>query len=394
MESSHYLGIHLDSNDKERKMKVVHIISALYQGGAESQLEKLIDYSSRNSGTEHVVISLKDDQTELMVRLRNKGISVYTLGMNRVFSFRSVINLIKLLNAICTTNTIVQCWMYHANLLGFIASTLSSTQPKVVWNIRRTQLPKGITGLVSNICSFISNISPVSIVCCAQSAKESHILGKYSEKHMVVISNGIDTNLFVQSEAAREKFRSKLGIETHQKVIGMVARFELIKGHKNLLDAFHILVSDRKLDDTFLVLVGRNIRGQSSICGYLNSDTIGRKIVLVEETQDIWNIYPGFDVLCMPSLSEGFPNVVAEAMSCGVGVVATDVGDAANIISNPGNIVEPQNAVALADCLERYISKLNISDHQISDDLRASIQSRYSIEVAWKRYENLYKSIL
>lgn len=375
-------------------MKIVHIISALYQGGAESQLEKLIDYSTDTNHVEHVVVSLKDDETDLMVRLRTKGISVYTLGMNSAISFRALTNLIKLLNNICTSNTIIQCWMYHANLLGFIASALSSTRPRVVWNIRRTKLPTGITGLVSTICSFASHIAPIPIVCCAQSAKESHVLARYSEKHMTVISNGIDTNLFVQNEAARRQLRSTFGIDEQTKVIGMVARFEPIKGHKNLLEAFHILVTDRKFDDVLLILVGRDIKGQSSIREYLESETIGQKIILIDETQDIWNVYPGFDVLCMPSLSEGFPNVVAEAMSCGVDVVVTDVGDAANIVLNPNKVVPPQSAIKLANCLAEHISGFDVDRIKVSTELRASIERRYSIEVAWNRYKSLYKSIL
>ncbi|MBF4333365.1 hypothetical protein EAY29_24400, partial [Vibrio anguillarum] len=67
-------------------MKVIHILSGLYQGGAESQLEKLILFS-KNENISHVVISLKNDKTPLMQRFRDGGITVHCVGFNGIGVF-------------------------------------------------------------------------------------------------------------------------------------------------------------------------------------------------------------------------------------------------------------------------------------------------------------------
>ena len=81
------------------------------------------------------------------------------------------------------------------------------------------------------------------------------------------------------------------------------------------------------------------------------------KFHLIGETTQPENIYPCLDLLCVPSLSEGFPNVIGEAMLCEVPVVATDVGASAQVVGNLGDLVEPGNASSLANSLGEFLSK-------------------------------------
>lgn len=374
-------------------MKVIHILSGLYQGGAESQLEKLILFS-KNENISHVVISLKNDKTPLMQHFRDSGITVHCVGFNGIGVFVGFFRLKALLKQLTTPTTVIQCWMYHANFFGLLAAWLIGVSGQVVWNIRRTELPKGFTGLLATLSSKLSNILPVKIICCAEAAKESHIVAGYNSANMLVIHNGIDIELFKPDNEARVKFRNEISVAEDDFVIGMVGRYAPIKGHLYLLRAFERLQSKANNRSIKLVLVGREIEGALPLQALLASSLIKNNLILLAERADISNVMPGFDLLCLPSLSEGFPNVVAEAMASGVPALVTNVGDAAIIVGNNDMVVPPADITKLTDKLSMCIDKNVEENFEISQQVRKRVVSQFSIDHAWQEYYNLYERII
>lgn len=100
-----------------------------------------------------------------------------------------------------------------------------------------------------------------------------------------------------------------------------------------------------------------------------------------------------FDVLCSASRGEGFPNVVGEAMACGVPCVVTDVGDSAMIVGDTGRVVPPENAEALAKGLMELL-QLSPSDRAaLGKAARERIRSEFDIAVIADRYAALYEEL-
>jgi len=83
-----------------------------------------------------------------------------------------------------------------------------------------------------------------------------------------------------------------------------------------------------------------------------NSLGFGNRILWVDACRDMPAVYSSLDVLCSASCSEGFPNVIAEAMACGVPCVVTDVGDSARIVGDTGMVVPSKDSVRLATAIE------------------------------------------
>jgi glycosyltransferase involved in cell wall biosynthesis len=376
-------------------LRVVHIISALYQGGAESQLEKLI-YHSKSIGIEHIVVSLKNDETPLMVRLKENGVKVYCLGFNGVGSIVGFFKLVKLLKLLNSQECVFQCWMYHANFFGVLAGIRAGILSKIICNIRRTELPKGATGILAKISAKLSHIFPITTVCCAEAARLSHIKSGYNNEHMKVIFNGIDTKLFKPEQDIRELFRKKINAESDEFIIGMIGRYAPIKGHLNMLRAFQYLLQDIDITkkSVRLVLIGRGIRESKALHNTLNLAELEGKVTILDEQSEIWRVMAGLDLLCLPSNSEGFPNVVAEAMSSSVPAIVTDVGDAALIVNRSEMIVPPRNSHALAAAIKEYIQRTPNEKKALANDVRKLIVSRYSLGDAWNNYYTLYKNIL
>ncbi|MBF4269269.1 hypothetical protein EAY71_20590, partial [Vibrio anguillarum] len=100
-------------------------------------------------------------KTPLMQRFRDGGITVHCVGFNGIGVFVGFFRLKALLKQLTTPTTVIQCWMYHANFFGLLAAWLIGVSGQVVWNIRRTELPKGLTGLLATLSAKLSNILPV-----------------------------------------------------------------------------------------------------------------------------------------------------------------------------------------------------------------------------------------
>jgi glycosyltransferase involved in cell wall biosynthesis len=90
-------------------------------------------------------------------------------------------------------------------------------------------------------------------------------------------------------------------------------------------------------------------------------------------------LYNGLDLLCSASYTEGFPNVIAEAMACGVRCVATDVGDSADLLGRPNLLVRPGDPQALAAALEHLLDSSALDAAAAAPEARLRILSRYSI---------------
>jgi len=100
------------------------------------------------------------------------------------------------------------------------------------------------------------------------------------------------------------------------------------------------------------------------------------------------------DVFCLASRSEGFPNVLGEAMACATPAVATDVGDVRDILGD-GRLVAPAgDPESLANCL-CYVLELGEEGRRtLGLKQRCEVEKRFDIERVWIRYRDLYRSIL
>ncbi|RKS60249.1 glycosyltransferase involved in cell wall biosynthesis [Photorhabdus asymbiotica] len=375
-------------------MTIIHLIISLHQGGAESQLEKLILHSHAKN-IEHIVISLIDNQTPLMIKLKSHGVSVYTTNFSRKGGLTGIFQLRKLLKTLVNKDTIIQCWMYHANLLGFLIAKSLGITSQIIWSIRRTAIPSGITGFISKVCAAISKRYPIPIICCAESAKESHIKAGYSGKYMYVFHNGIDTNLFSPDKEKRNNTRNNLKLSNENFIIGMVARYSPIKGHIYLLQALQYLIEnipEDKIKNLRLVMIGRNVEKAALLQPYLNNLSLRKYLVMKPEIRNIWDIMPAFDILCMPSESEGFPNVVAESMSCGVVPLVTDVGEAKVIVGDTGYIVPPFQPEYIAKAIIKLINMNENELKKLANLAHLRIKNNFSIEKAWADYKNFYQN--
>ena len=341
-----------------RPLRVLHIITGLGQGGAESVLFRLATYPEAN--VEHVVVSLTDEGI-YGERLRAAGVAVHVLGMKRGrVSLGGFLALRALVAA--ERPDAVQTWMYHADLIGGLAARLAGVRA-IAWGIRNSgehlERSSRSARMVLRACALLSGRIPKAIVCAAQKSAERHADKGYDRARMVVIANGYDLSRYAPNAEARSRVRAQWGVPQDVPAIGCVARWDPLKDHANLLRAIAALVRDGRDAGLRCVLIGRGMDTENAELGTL-VDRLGLRdrLVLAGPSDDVPAAMNGLDLHVLSSCAEGFPNVVAEAMACGVYCVVTDVGDAAYIVGDAGVVVPPEQPEALARGIETALREV------------------------------------
>lgn len=180
--------------------------------------------------------------------------------------------------------------------------------------------------------------------------------GKHYE-HLVVIENGFEPERFRFDESGRRRKRASWQVADETPVVGCVARLDPMKDHATLLQAFALLRQSHA--NARLICVGTLLQPHFSelreLTRRLRLDEVVR---WVEHESDLGALYSGFDALCLSSAyGEGFSNVLAEAMACGVPCVATDVGDARRILSSADYLVPPRDPDSVARALAAALAQ-------------------------------------
>ncbi|MFZ4596403.1 MAG: glycosyltransferase, partial [Verrucomicrobiaceae bacterium] len=111
------------------------------------------------------------------------------------------------------------------------------------------------------------------------------------------------------------------------------------------------------------------------------------------ERHDLARLTAALDIACSSSaFGEGFPNVVAEAMGCGIPCVVTDVGDSAWLLDGAGTVVPPNNAAALAEALNRMVALTPEQRHALGKAGRQRILDQFDLHAVVQQFEALFST--
>lgn len=363
--------------------KIVHIIIGLNVGGAELMLKRLVLHGQNNSEFEHCVISLTDLGI-IGELLKKEGVSVYGLGM---MSFTSVsktfIRLRKLLKLI--DPDVVQTWMYHADFLGGLAAKSLGIK-NIVWGIRTTDVSQGAsrtTVHLSKVCARLSYYVPNTIVCAAQISKEYHIGIGYDESRMKVIPNGFNIDALIATEEDGIGIRKENGLSSTDIVVGSIGRFNPVKNQKLFVEVAAEVV--KKYPYTKFMIVGRdNNEENEELMSWINRYDLVKNFRLLGQRDDIPKCLKAMDVFCLHSKTEGFPNVLVEAMAMNIPCVSLDVGDAKHIMGSYGVISSKKNKKDLSESMMKLLEEPKIIDS------RNDIKGRFCMDRIYQKYMELW----
>jgi glycosyltransferase involved in cell wall biosynthesis len=370
-------------------IRVCHIITDLDVAGAEMMLAQLAKGMDPTRFKVKVVSLIEPGK--MADELRVAGVDVETLNVTRGQpSLRGAARMIALLRR--ERPAIVQTWLYHADLLGLVGAWFAG-RPKVVWNVRSTDMWVGPqTWFFHGLIKLLALLSPLPTAVVANSvagmAKHQRI--RYRPRRWIQIPNGVDTDRFRPRPGERTALRKALDLPDGAPVIGMVARFHDMKDHATFLAAARIFLQQHP--DAIFLLAGLGTdSGPSELTKRVAEAGLSGRVRGLGVRRDLENVYPAFDLMTLTSAyGEGCPNVLLEAMACGLPCVATDVGDCARIIGSAGRIVRPRDPAALAAAWDGVMR----SDRkELGHAARARCGELFDIRSIVAAYERTYEEL-
>ena len=375
-------------------MKILHIISGLPIGGAEMMLFKLLSVIDRDI-FEPVVISLTD-YGSLGNNIKKLNIPVYKMEMNagfpNPFKHWHFIKLIRKINP-----ELIQGWMYHGNLAALLAKWVLPNYVSLLWNIRHTpddlKKEKRTTARVIRLGARLS-AKPDQIIYNSNVSEQKHELLGYDNKNKSIIPNGFNCEQFKPFDNAKSKLRHSLGLKEDILLIGLAARYHIMKDHVTFLHSAGKL--NKIYPEIHFVLVGQGVDKNNHLLIKLIEDLkITENVHLLGKRIDVDEITAGLDIACSSSSwGEGFSNAIGEAMACGVPCVVTDVGDSAWIIGDTGIVIKPRDEKALTKAWVALIELGSEGRARLGRSARQRVIEHFSIDIVVKQYEDLYRDIL
>lgn len=380
----------------ETPVKLMHAITSISFGGAQAMLAKLFECDSPAArGYDQSVLSLMK-LGDLEARFRASGTQLHTLGMHA--GVPSPIAFARLAAVARKQRPdMLMGWMHHGALAAWYASRMLAARPPVIWNVRRSLTDLAHEKpLTRAILRHTARLSPNvdAIIFNAHIARDQYEKLGYRNADMRVIPNGFDCNLYQPSADARGRLKRIFGIDGDPFIIAMVARYHPMKDPATLLRAFRQVIASGR--DAHLLIVGT---GMDQLPRHIGADKLSgiapERLTLAGDRLDVADWLGGVGLLVLPSAwGEGFPNIIGEAMACGVPCVATDIGDSAWVVGeHAGRIVPPGDAEAMAAAIGEICDLAAEPRRALGKAGRTRIVEHFSISAVAEQYARLYDDV-
>jgi glycosyltransferase involved in cell wall biosynthesis len=271
---------------------------------------------------------------------------------------------------------------------NLVAAILKPLHPqRVVWGLRASDLDLSQYDWLAQASSWLeARLSKtVDLIITNSTAGRRHAVSiGFPPGAIHVINNGFDIERWQRDPDAGARFRTIHELPANAPLVGLVARLDPLKGHRLFLEAAARLSDSQP--GTHFVLVGAGPAALKAelqafahrLCPQLPVHWIGGQADMVP-------VYSALDCLVSASSSEGFPNVIAEAMACGLRPVVTDVGDSRDIVGSCGWVVPPGNAARMAGAIAEALS----ANRSSRPDPVVHIRTMYGLERLIDRSEAL-----
>jgi glycosyltransferase involved in cell wall biosynthesis len=294
--------------------------------------------------------------------LVHAGIPIVSLGKSSRWDIASAA--VKFLRIIHKTRpAIIYSYLTTANLLALLAK-LYSPSIKLVWGIRASNVDFArydwFTRFSFRAECLLSRF-PDLIIANSFAGSHFHCEKGFFPETITVIHNGVDTGHFEPDRQAGEKVRREWQIEDEELLIGHVGRLDPMKDHPTFFRAAAIIAEKRKA--IRFVCVGEGPHGyQEELKSFAQECGVASQLLWAGPRQDMRAVYNACNVIVSSSAwGEGFSNVLAEAMACGVPCVGTNVGDTPHVLSDGSGIIVPaRNPEALANGINYILDYKNL----------------------------------
>ena len=362
------------------RTNVLYVIWSLQTGGAERVVADLARSLDRNRF--RPMVCCLNFKGRLALELEAEGIPVFGVDKKRRADLRALFRLARLMRR--ERVHVVHTHLWTSSLWGRLAALLAGVPVRVVtehnidtWRGRGHLLVDRILARFTHHFVFVSQE-----VASFYRAHLPHV----DDNRCLVVHNGIDRVPFEQT-IDRNAVRDRMGLPREAVVAGVVGRLDERKGHRYFLEAMKRLAGEPGLH---AVVVGEG-REKDALFAQRRELGLEARVHLVGYWASLAEALAAIDLFVLPSLMEGHPLAILEAMAAGKPVVATRVGGNHEAVEDgrSGLLVPPRDAEALAEAIGS-LARDPERAARMGLEGRRLLGERFSLEAAVRANEEIY----
>jgi len=369
-------------------LTILHFVSSKGIFGAERVLCSIVRRLSSKKIDFHLV-SLKDTRFTsggLVEKATQMGLKAHEIACGGRLDLRVISRLISFVKE--RQIDVIHTHGYKSNFYGLLASKIC--------NIPIVATVHGWTG-ETRVLRIYESFDPIflrffsAVVPVSEKLREKLISSRIPNWKIRLIHNGIDLHRFDPSSAQRGA-REKWGIKESAFVVGNVGRLSREKGQTYLLEAMKDIIKTHP--EAIVIIVGDGLLKEELIF-WTKNNGLKDYVIFTGNQDNTVPLYAMMDAFILPSLTEGIPLTLLEAMAMGKPVVATPVGGVPEIIKDSVNgvLVKPKDSHALAVALSGLIENPELRN-MLSQTARKTVQEDFSVETMCEKYVRLYDRVL
>jgi glycosyltransferase involved in cell wall biosynthesis len=377
-------------NEKNKRIRVLHLISGDLWAGAEAQAATLLSGLKKNP--ELKLSAIVFNEGPLSEKLKSLGIPVYIFKEKRCNSPWLFLRVKKVLSH--NQVQILHTHRYKENIIGGLAAWFSGVPYRVKTVHGLEESFRGIQKIKANLYNlwdrWITRFLFDKII-----AVSSHLAGRLQEEHLSVpivhIHNCVDSEK-IKVNKSKIEVKRDLKVIKDLPLIGTAGRLVPVKGLDYLLKATPLILGRLPRLKVLIVGEGPERNSLENLASRLGVDS---QVIFTGQRGDVYDLISAMDLFVLPSLSEGIPMVLLEALTLGVPVVASQVGGIPEVLvhGQTGFLVPPRDEKALAHACQ-YILEHRKEAQLLSDRGRKLIQDKFSAEVMAQKVVHLYRSLI
>ena len=365
----------------------VALLWSKYDGGVTSVNDLVLGLDKECFDIIFIYLSNHNAENNLIEEAGYKVFYLSNIELLKAFRFSILSKLARILKR--HNVDIIHCHAHKPTVYGTIAAMFAGT-PVVMAHVHGTDRTAKLRRKLTNFVLFrkINRLLPV-----AQAVKEDVLKSNWSihPEKLSVLENSIDYKHFADVSITQKDAKEMLGLPLDAFVFGTVARLVPNKGQIYLIKAFKKV--RQVLPSAHVILVG-NGRLRNELENEVKKTGLSDSFHFLGLRDDIFQIYKAMDVFVLPSLAEGMPRVLLEAMAAGIPCIGSNVGGIPEVLCDRefGYVIEPRDPTALSEAMLRIAQKPLEERKVLTEKASDRVRQCYSHDTARAKLIKLYES--
>jgi glycosyltransferase involved in cell wall biosynthesis len=362
----------------DNKIQVLRLVIGLNQGGVQQgvlNLARSLDHERIN-----LIACAIENGGLIAEEIMSAGSQVIVLGYKRqpIKTITSIFQIIKKYKI-----DIVHASSYHPSLYGRVAAVLAGVPVVMSYEHSIFDHYRPIRAFLNRCLNYWTHAYTAVGYGVANQVLSWY---GYQKEKVFVVHNGVDTDKF-SPVLNKRSCKNALGLDEDALVVGMVGRLDFKKGYQFFFEAIKQIKASQKIE---WIVVGGG-RNDSEILHAAKVIGVQDRVNFLGVRRDINVCMRAIDIFCFPTLQEGFPNVLLEAMASACAVIASDHPGNLEVLENQVNglVVNRADSCQIANAIERYIDSPALRE-RMGLAARKTIEANFSISRYGVKMTNLY----